>query len=102
MSLRGFVPPRLHEHVQDLALAVDGSPQPQAFAPNHDRHFVEVPLVAWPGTKPTEVASESWPELEDPAPNRLEPTVLEEGAKAIMVPSPRSAASTRLAATAVI
>src|SRR5215211_1332695 len=29
----GFVPARLHEQVQDLALAVDGSPQPQAFAP---------------------------------------------------------------------
>src|SRR5215217_4131567 len=71
MSLRGFVPPRLHEQVQDLALAVDGSPQPQAFAPNHDRHFVEVPLVAWPGTKLTEVASESWPELARPADLRV-------------------------------
>jgi hypothetical protein len=28
-------------------------------------------LGTWPGTKPTEVASESWPELENPAPNRL-------------------------------
>src|SRR5215217_6090010 len=31
----------------------------------------EVPPVAWPGAEPTEVASESWPELENPAPNRL-------------------------------
>ena len=37
----------------------------------HDRHLVEVPLSTWPGTKPTEVASESWPELDNPAPNRL-------------------------------
>src|SRR5829696_7790674 len=68
---RGFVPTRLHEHVQDLALAVDRAPQPQALASDHDSHLVEVPVGAWPGTKPAEVASESWPELENPAPNRL-------------------------------
>src|SRR5829696_9868119 len=67
----GFVPARLHEHVQDLALAVDGSPQPQPLASNHDRHLVEVPLGAWTRPKPAQVASESWPELESPAPNRL-------------------------------
>src|SRR5215204_1378738 len=67
----GLIAARLHKHVQDLALAVDRSPQPQAFACDHDRHFVEVPLVAWPGTKPTEVAGESWPELQNPAPNGL-------------------------------
>ena len=32
-------------------------------------HLVEVPLRAWPGTKPTEVAGESWPELQNPAPD---------------------------------
>src|SRR4051794_33098836 len=67
----GLIPARLHEHVQHLALAIDGSPQPQPFAPNHNSHLVEVPLRAWPGTEPTEVAGESWPELENPAPNRL-------------------------------
>src|SRR5918993_139661 len=56
----GSVPARLHEDVQDLALAVDRSPQPQALASDHDSHLVEVPLRAWPGPKPTEVASESW------------------------------------------
>jgi hypothetical protein len=56
---------RLHEHVQDLALAIDRSPQPQALAPDHDRP------AAWPGTKPTEVASESWPEFQNPAPDCL-------------------------------
>src|SRR5829696_8945086 len=61
----GFVPARLHEHVQDLALAVDRSPQPKALAPDHDRHLVEVPLRACPGAKPSEVASESWPELQN-------------------------------------
>ena len=71
----GSVPARLHEHVQDLALAVDRSPQPKALAPDHDPHLVEVPLAAWPWTKSTEVASESWPELQDPGrrstPDRL-------------------------------
>src|SRR3954452_20181359 len=67
----GSVPARLHEGVQDLALTIDGSPQPQAFAPDHDSHFVEMPPGAWLGTKPTEVARESWPELENPAPNCL-------------------------------
>jgi hypothetical protein len=37
-----LVPLRLHQQVQDLALVVDGAPQPQAFAPDHNRHFVEV------------------------------------------------------------
>jgi hypothetical protein len=67
----GSVSARLHQKVQDLPLAVDRAPQPQALASDRDRHLVEVPLRARPGTKPAEVASESWPELEDPAPNRL-------------------------------
>src|SRR4051794_4864000 len=67
----GLIPARLHEHVQDLALAVDRSPQPEPFACGHDSHLVEVPLGARPGTKPTEVTSERWPELQSPPPNRL-------------------------------
>jgi hypothetical protein len=50
-------------------LAVDCAPQPQARASDHDRHLVEMPLRAWLGTKPTEVAGESWPELQNPAPD---------------------------------
>src|SRR5829696_8754925 len=62
----GFVPARLHEHVQDFALAVDGSPQPQPFASDNDSHLVEMPLGAWTRPKPTQVASVSWSELESP------------------------------------
>src|SRR5215218_6678652 len=64
-------PARLHEH-PGSRLAVDRSPQqPQPFASDHDSHLVEVPLGAWPRTKPTEVTSERWPELENPASNRF-------------------------------
>jgi hypothetical protein len=56
---------------EDLAFTIDCSPQPQAFAPDHDRHLVEVPLGAWPWAKPTKVAGEGRPEFEDPPPNRL-------------------------------
>src|SRR5215207_9841405 len=45
-----------------LATATAGCPSSQQPSRSH---------CAWPGTKPTEVAGESWPELENPAPNRL-------------------------------
>src|SRR3954471_2535387 len=59
----GSVPARLHEGAQDLALTIDGSPQPQAFAPNHDSHFVEMPPGAWLGTRPTELRAKAGPNL---------------------------------------
>src|SRR5215204_6564535 len=49
--------------------AVDRAPQPQVLASDHDRHLVKVPLGAGPGTEPAEVAGESWPELQNPAPD---------------------------------
>ena len=69
MSLRAAALSRrgLHEHVQDLALAVDGAPQPEPFSSNHDSRLVEMPLRAWTRPKPTQVASVSWPELQNPA-----------------------------------
>ena len=43
----------LNQHVEDLALVVDGAPQihPLASDPNH--HFVEMPPIARPGSVPT-------------------------------------------------
>ena len=67
----GSVPARLHEDVQDLTLVIDGSPQPEAFAPNQNRHFVEVPLRAWSRPQPTQVAGERRSELEHAPPDGL-------------------------------
>src|SRR5918992_454085 len=38
----GFVPARLHQHVEDLALAVDRAPEPQPFASDQHSHFGQV------------------------------------------------------------
>src|SRR5258707_14928334 len=46
-----LVAPALNEHVENLALVIDGAPQVHPFASNPDHHLVEVPPVAraWAG-----------------------------------------------------
>src|SRR5918911_97645 len=41
------IAPTLNEHVEDLALVVDGAPQIHPFPGDPNDHFVEVPLRAW-------------------------------------------------------
>jgi hypothetical protein len=49
---RPTVAPTLNQHVEDLALEINGTPQihPLAGDPNH--HLVEVPAIARPRTAP--------------------------------------------------
>jgi hypothetical protein len=47
---RPAVASALHQHVEDLALVVDGPPEVHPLASNPNYHLVEVPASAWPRT----------------------------------------------------
>ncbi len=64
-------PPPLHQHVEDLSLAVHGAPEPEPLASNPDNHLVQMPDRARPCSAPPELASETRTELQHPAPDRL-------------------------------
>src|SRR6202022_3102217 len=49
---RPAVAAALHQHVQDLALVVDGTPEIHPLAGDADHHFIQVPSVAWARTAP--------------------------------------------------
>jgi hypothetical protein len=66
-----LVSPRLHQQIEDFALAVHGPPQPLPGAADRDDHLVEMPLAAWQWSTGAQVASERQPELQDPSPDRL-------------------------------
>jgi hypothetical protein len=42
----------LDQHVEDLALVVDGPPEVYPLASDPDNHLVQVPSIARPGTAP--------------------------------------------------
>jgi hypothetical protein len=48
---RPAVAAALHQHVQDLAFVVNGTPEIHPLAGDADHHFVQVPLVAWARTR---------------------------------------------------
>src|SRR6516164_9623022 len=47
---RPAVAAALHQHVEDLAFVVDGTPEIHPLAGDADHHFVQVPSVAWART----------------------------------------------------
>jgi hypothetical protein len=55
----GLLPLGLDEQVEDLALAVDGSPQIHTPAPDRDDHLVQVPGIGRSGRQPAQVPGES-------------------------------------------
>src|SRR5271166_2323510 len=69
----------LDQHVEDLALVVDGTPQihPLADDPNH--HLVEMPAIARPRATLAQPSRDRGTELQNPAPHRfvgdVEPSV---------------------------
>jgi hypothetical protein len=47
-SLRGLlVPPALHQDVEDIPLLVNSSPEVMAMAIHREKHFIQMPRVAW-------------------------------------------------------
>jgi hypothetical protein len=47
-SLRGFlVPAALHQDVEDIPLLVKSSPEVMVITIHREKHFIQMPLVAW-------------------------------------------------------
>ena len=68
---RPLVAPALNQHVENLALVIDGAPQVHPFASNPDHHLVEVPAIARAWAGPSKPSGKTGPELQNPAPHRL-------------------------------
>jgi hypothetical protein len=75
---RPAVAPALYQHVEDLALVVDGTPETHPLASNTDHHLVQMPSIVWARTLSRDRRSK----LRQPAPDGLlgdvEPTLGEE------------------------
>src|SRR4051812_13709394 len=61
-----LVPPLLDENVEHEAILVDGPPEPVLRSPDHQAHFVEVPLVARTGQLAADLVGEVLAELARP------------------------------------
>src|SRR6202045_1720990 len=68
---RPLVAPALNQHVENLALVIDGAPQVHPFASNPNHHLVEVPAVARAWAAPPQLARDPGPEFQNPAPHRF-------------------------------
>jgi hypothetical protein len=71
LQRRLCIPLRLHEEIQNLALIVDGTPQPMSLPSDNDGHFIEVPIVAGRWSHMTQVSSNWRTKFEEPAPDAL-------------------------------
>jgi hypothetical protein len=47
---RLLVSAALHENIEDVAILIDGPPQLVPYSIDGEKHLIEVPLIAWPGT----------------------------------------------------
>jgi hypothetical protein len=72
----------LHEQVENLALVVDRSPEPESSAGDQNSHFVEIPPRRWPRTSTAKFSGKQRPELQHPSPHRfvgdIQPTLGEQ------------------------
>src|SRR5436305_14556736 len=66
---RVLVAAALHQHIENLALVIDGAPQVHPFACDANHHLIEVPPVARSWAAPSKPAGEPGPELQNPAPH---------------------------------
>jgi hypothetical protein len=60
---RPAIAPALDQHVQDLALVLDGTPEVHPLAGNPHRHLVEMPEIARPRALPAQPARDRRTEL---------------------------------------
>jgi hypothetical protein len=74
--------PALNQHVEDLTLMIDDTPEIHPLAGDPDHHLVQMPSVARPRTPPSQPSCDHRSELQHPAPDGLigdvEPTLGEE------------------------
>ena len=66
-----LVPPALNQHIEDLALVVDSTPQVHVLTRDPDDHLVEVPAIARPRTVPPQPSCDHGTEFHNPAPHTL-------------------------------
>src|SRR4051794_40198819 len=62
---RSFVPLRLDQHVQDLALAINSTPQIHAPTADREEHLVEVPSAIRRATLPPQLPCDQRTEAAD-------------------------------------
>ena len=65
------ISPTLNEHVEDLALVVDGAPQVHPLAGDPNDHLVELPSRARAWAALPQLARDQRAEFQHPAPHRL-------------------------------
>jgi len=63
--------PALNQHVENLALVIDGAPQVHPLAGDANDHLVEMPPVARAWAGPSKPAGKPGPELQNPPPHRF-------------------------------
>ena len=68
---RQLVAPALNQHVENLALVIDGAPQIHPFAGNPDHHLVEVPSIARAWAASPQLSGNLRAEFQNPAPHRF-------------------------------
>src|SRR5205823_12527006 len=68
---RPAIAPALDQHLQHLALVIDGAPEVHPLAGDPHHPLVEMPEIAWPRALPAPPARDRWTELQHPAPYRF-------------------------------
>src|SRR5437764_14658130 len=68
---RVLVAAALHQHIENLALVIDGAPQVHPLAGDANHHLIEVPPVARSWAAPSKPAGKPGPELQNPPPHRF-------------------------------
>jgi hypothetical protein len=66
---RLLVPAALYQDIKPMALLIHGTPQIVPFTIDRQKHLVQVPLVARPGTPPAQSIGLGLPKLAAPLPN---------------------------------
>jgi hypothetical protein len=65
--LRGlFVPPTLHQDVEDVVVLIDGAPSVMACTIDGEKHLIKVPLIPWLGASTLQLIGVLLPKLQTP------------------------------------
>jgi hypothetical protein len=71
-SLRsGFIPPTLHQNVEDVPVLIDAPPQIRALAIDRQEYLIKVPLITWLRTSAPELIGICLPKFHAPVADRL-------------------------------
>ena len=65
------VAPGLNEKLEHLSLVVDRTPKPVPFPVNDHDHLVEMPVIAGPRTRASEIGGNLWTKLQEPPTDSL-------------------------------